>query len=476
MPKIVIREKDNTTAGIITETNFAVVVPGFYSASDDKATKTGRYAFDDNGVFECKSASVFLTKIGAVAPQVTNIEVTQGNVTSSIPVLSYGNQIAYELLNLGYPILYLNLGKQEQSNSEFANFYNGSLLEPLKDKANYDFRFIITGITADNKEQNGFNLTRTLAEHIINLAYFDEDNQSNCGRGDCIALVDINKDVYKDDAITTQAKVISAIQKEANEITTSNKKGKYAALFAPTLCFSNLASQSKALLTVTNNNYGTTVNSELPASFYYLACFAHSVKDLSFAEWYAAAGLTRGKSTLNVVSTAVKLGENAVNLLEPRIQIEIEGSESEEKAKLKKAINIIANFRNTFVLWGNRTAYDLTNDDKSGGLIASHFLNIRQLCTTLKKEIYQACKKFTFDPNSDVLWVNFCNALRPTLEAMRADQGIQDYEIIKLDPNGVKGLLKARIRIVPIEAVEDFDIEIALEDSISGSTSVSINE
>ena len=59
---------------------------------------------------------------------------------------------------------------------------------------------------------------------------------------------------------------------------------------------------------------------------------------------------------------------------------------------------------------------------------------------------------------------------------MRADQGIQDYEIIKLDPNGVKGLLKARIRIVPIEAVEDFDIEIALEDSISGSTSVSINE
>jgi hypothetical protein len=42
-------------------------------------------------------------------------------------------------------------------------------------------------------------------------------------------------------------------------------------------------------------------------------------------------------------------------------------------------------------------------DAEIGDLTAQHFLNIRQLCTTLKKQIYVACRKFTFDPNSDVL-------------------------------------------------------------------------
>ena len=107
-------------------------------------------------------------------------------------------------------------------------------------------------------------------------------------------------------------------------------------------------------------------------------------------------------------------------------------------------------------------------------LVASHFLNIRQLCTTIKKELYVACRKFTFDPNSDVLWINFCNAIRPTLDAMKSDQGIDDYEIIKVATTQ-KATLKARIRIVPIEAVEDFVIELSLEDSL-GDTNVTITE
>ena len=50
---------------------------------------------------------------------------------------------------------------------------------------------------------------------------------------------------------------------------------------------------------------------------------------------------------------------------------------------------------------------------------------------------------------------------------MKSDQGIMDYKFVKV-ATAQKGILKAKIRIVPIEAVEDFDISLTLEDSISG--------
>jgi hypothetical protein len=51
---------------------------------------------------------------------------------------------------------------------------------------------------------------------------------------------------------------------------------------------------------------------------------------------------------------------------------------------------------------------------------------------------------------------------------MKADQGISDYKILKVKSDR-KAFLSAIIRIVPIEAVEDFDISVYLEDSIAGT-------
>ena len=50
---------------------------------------------------------------------------------------------------------------------------------------------------------------------------------------------------------------------------------------------------------------------------------------------------------------------------------------------------------------------------------------------------------------------------------MKGDQGIQDYKFIKVK-TASKATLKAIIRIIPIEAVEDFDISLTLEDSFAG--------
>ena len=52
---------------------------------------------------------------------------------------------------------------------------------------------------------------------------------------------------------------------------------------------------------------------------------------------------------------------------------------------------------------------------------------------------------------------------------MKADRGIKDYDIKRITVSE-KALMKAKIRIVPIEPVEDFNIGVYLEDSIAGVT------
>lgn len=141
----------------------------------------------------------------------------------------------------------------------------------------------------------------------------------------------------------------------------------------------------------------------------------------------------------------------------PRITSTISGT------SIEKAVNLVVYDRGTYVLKGNRTAMTLN----ASGLKYSHYLNVRQLCTTIKKRLYSICSQLAFDPNSDLLWQNFLSAIKPTLEAMKADQGINGYKITKASTT-TKGVLKAIIRIVPIEAVEDFDISLTLEDSLDG--------
>ena len=215
-----------------------------------------------------------------------------------------------------------------------------------------------------------------------------------------------------------------------------------------------------------DNNFGG--NKKFPGAFHYLACYDNSL-GIGFAEWYAVAGYTRGVSSYSINRTSVKLGEIAINALEPRYLVD-----DPQKVQPMFACNVIANFRGSYYLWGNRTCHQLGSAAGGNDLVASHFLNIRQLCTTIKKQLYVSCRRFTFDPNSETLWINFYNSITPMLNRMRADQGIRSYKIERVYTDK-KATVKARIRIVPIEAVEDFILEIALEDSL-GEAAVTVIE
>lgn len=405
MPKIIIREKDYTQAGTPEYSNSTVLIAGF--AKDGVAAGT---------IFELFTQAEFVDKVGQVAYSSTTGEGDAATTTTT----SYGNKIAYELLGLGYPVIYKVI--TDVKSMEADNFW-----EAFKDKASYDFRYIMTGLLTDNKGAN---------DQIIKLAKFDEEMAKtgifNTGRGDCIALCDIDT-------------ANEAVDKVKESACTASK---YATYFAPSFCILGYASDI-----YTNNIF--------PASFYYLAC-AKKASLNNFDEWFAVAGYTRGIADFAIESTNTNYGEIAIHKLQARTR-------TENEADADIAVNLIANFRGNYYLWGNRTAEALSTE-----LVASHFLNIRQLCTTLKKQIYVACRRFTFDPNSDILWVNFCNAITPTLERMKNNQGIESFVIEKVDTD-LKATLKAKIRITPIEAVEDFDIEIALEDSM-GTANASISE
>ena len=352
-----------------------------------------------------------------------------------------GNQIARELIGLGYTVYFKKLDKSLDATVQLRvpEFW-----EPLKNKSTYRIRYLTTGGCYD--EEVAARVAE-VAEFNNQVTIEEADTFGNeSGRGDVIALLDVNEDYsyIKDGVIIrpfetakTRADILHAFGDAAGALPHS----KYAAIFAPRVVYNMAADEV----------YGSDI--KFPCSFHYLACAA--LAQQRYAEWYAVAGYTRGISSYSIAYTTKTFGDIDINTLAPRLKNDF----------TDVSINLILAERGNYYLWGNRTAYPLD----SKGLIFSHFLNIRQLCCTIKQVLYDATRQYTFDPNSDLLWVNFVNVITPTLETMKADQGIEDYKISKVATDK-KALLVAKIRIVPIEALEDFDISIYLEDSLSGIT------
>lgn len=226
-------------------------------------------------------------------------------------------------------------------------------------------------------------------------------------RGDCLAIVDHARD------LTTKDEILVAAQKCAS---------KRATMFSP-WCKYNI------------NN----VELPIPASMAYLEAFINGIKDNP--TWYATAGRLRG----NITGSPIKLyGEKFANSLMSDTGV---------------SVNPITNvYPYGILIWGNRTL------NNNSGLVASSFLNIRQLCIDIFKLLYINAKGYMFEQNSDRLWFNFKSNIVDLLENMQTNEGIRGYTIIRQD--GGRAKVKAIIRVVPIEAVEKFDLTVELADSI----------
>ena len=226
MPKILINEKDYTSPGSAGRyANHAILITGLEATSIRLAEKsddgksnptkgdpitgrlpmyrleegkdpetwasTGEYEVvynrpvqpDDNGVYEFSSAEDFEKTIGLVPPKFINTDAG-----TEVINYHYGNQMAYELLKLGYPIFYKSLNPTTHEYPEIDSNFTGkgepdvlaenadnvetvdpcegikkmayeSFWAPFKDKATYDFRFITHGLLESSPNANDVKIT-----------------------------------------------------------------------------------------------------------------------------------------------------------------------------------------------------------------------------------------------------------------------------------------------------------------------------
>lgn len=265
-------------------------------------------------------------------------------------------------------------------------------------------------------------------------------------RGDAIALLDAPVDIERGETINSNisSAIVQTVRTYFDGILTdttvsTSDTGTYATCLSP--------------------HFLGTINEEevedIPASFGYLFAFSRSV--VNNPTWYAVAGKFRGNVT-ELIAPVVEYTNADCEVLQARAtsgEVELD----EDNDRVGRAINPIANINPFgYLIWGNST-FKYNNGPDS--LTASSFLNIRNLCCDLKKQLYYASKKYTFEQNDDVLWVNYKSEFTPLLDRMQSGRGIFGYKVQKLTTDR-RARIKARITIVPIEAVEDFEIEVLL--------------
>lgn len=222
---------------------------------------------------------------------------------------------------------------------------------------------------------------------------------------------------------------------------TPDSNYKYSAMFYP-------------WVNIRSGAVGSTLGEyKLPACFGYLMAYANSVQ--TYANWFAAAGVQRGYIP-TLTSPCAEVSEALMHTLQGD-----NASDVYAEYQLNVRVNPIMNTGNYGIrIWGNKTTY-------AGGSAITNkytdFLNVRVLVCDIRKQLYHASVRTTFEPNDDIVWLNFKTLTNTLLEKMKSGRGIQWYKWTK-EKTSEKAVIKCNLEIKPIEAVESFDISITLTD------------
>lgn len=513
MSKITIREVDNTRPGTSPISTDIVYIPGICYcptdmyvftdasvipdnskhektiASNIANTKTWKYIVSEQGqgswveqasyidpgimfkhIFgdpvQCNTLAEFDEEFGD-KPFVFDVNTTVGSnyYTFKAGTADSGFIMARELLRNGVTVVFENMimidttaaTKSIYRPDWISAIYNGRTAAPvtdpllerafdnLADKGEYSIKYITTG----GFPIFGYDENRIVKKLLSILPSPGETEDPTMDtRGDTVALIDYNGDPSLKLIGSQDTDNLYDSVKEFADGVTNKVSLSYATMFAPYF-YCNVTDSYK--LDADSNE--TTDTFILPGSYCYLRCLAESLK--SNPNYYAIAGVARG-----VIPGAVKpnydyrVTGKIADLCQPRNAV---------------AINAITNIKNFgYTIWGNRTLKDnsiaAALAGGTDGLTATSFLNVRNMCSDIKKRVYDAAMSLMFENNTTILWVNFKNKITPLLEELMGNYAVEGYQIIQ-ENTDMKAKLKARILIKPTYPVEEFDVTIELTDS-----------
>lgn len=398
MPNIKIREQEAVSLAAFDITENTVLVPMLYARtydpSTDPATGNTENIYSEQSV-EPKlftSAAEFRTWASGHTVNVDNS-------------LDKSYIMAYELLLQGLnvvvqPILYDNasIGNSIDEDKAYeiveTKIVNEGALDEFKNRNLFNIKFITTGGYSNcgkvyyvaNESGDEDSEGTTLSENkVTTYAVIRELAKT---RGDAIALIEF-KDYFENEET-----MLDSIQEE---YTPEAEGDLYSAAFLPWFNFTTSA-----------NNTQETVS--MPASFGYLMAYAFSTK--SNANWFAAAGTVRGYIP-GLVKPSFDVGEALMHTLQ---------GDEEAGDQLNIMVNPIYNAGTYgYRIWGNRVV------NKTTSVLADrymNFLNVRMLLCDIKKQIYHTAMRCTFEPNDDIVWINFKTLANSLLDRMKSGRGI----------------------------------------------------
>ena len=342
--------------------------------------------------------------------------------------------MAYELLLQGLnvvikPIIYDNaaIGSRLVEGDAYnliETAIDAGALDEFKDRNSFNIKFITTGGYANcGKEYNVVNNGNVST--VVTSSYTKIRDLAQ-KRGDAIALIEFA------DYVESEEKLFNMIQQYDPEA----EGDLCSAAFFPWFNCSTTAisSQDKVLM---------------PASFGYLMAYAYSTK--SNANWFAAAGVARGFIP-GLDKPSFEVGEALMHILQ---------NDESAGRQLNIMVNPIYNAGTYgYRIWGNRVVNKSATGTSDRYM---NFLNVRMLLCDIKKQIYHAAMRCTFEPNDDIVWINFKTLANSLLDQMKSGRGISWYKWIK-EASNTKATIRAALIIQPIEAVESFEIKIVLTD------------
>lgn len=308
----------------------------------------------------------------------------------------------------------------------------------LLDKGEYTVKYITSGgyptfeyDSYVDEKNRGYN---AIAQKMITVA---------AERGDAVAIIDHTNNPERPLNANHAGSVFNALVggKDGDKPYRISVSPEFGTMFTPWGMYSGLPVSWRV-----GNSTATSNSAVLPASFGYLAALAKSIR--TNANWLAIAGAARGQVPYLATLNTLERMSNTI-------------ADSYQDRDAVASLNAITNIKPYgLTIWGNRT---LKDNYESGNLTASSFLNLRNLVSDVKKQIYTACKSLLFEQNNDILWINFKMKIAPLLDQMQTGAGISGYKLIK-GTTTEKAKLVATVKLYPVYAIEEFDITVELAD------------